>query len=177
MEFTDSGNSLICLFLLIAIPLFVGFLLFFAGFGAMYRRKCRRRFFLTVITAILAAASWFLNFGWYRVFLTVIPIPLLYFTLFVVLGLVSVGYADASEKLRKYTVISHVLFLLSYFLFPDVGDTGTAYVFFSLIHHPWASYLLTPAMLCCASCLVLLVLQMVEVGKARKTDVQKTEKI
>jgi len=85
----------------------------------MYRRKCRRRFFLTVITAILAAASWFLNFGWYRVFLTVIPIPLLYFTLFVVLGLVSVGYADSSEKLRKYTVISHVLFLLSYFLFPD----------------------------------------------------------
>ncbi len=90
---------------------------------------------VTIVCVIVAAVSWVLNFGWIRFALTFLPIPLIYTIIFVVINFKAANVQSSSEKIKKYLPITCTLYLLTFFLFPDGGDVGGMYFFFSLIRN------------------------------------------
>lgn len=127
---------------------------------------------ITLICIPVVVASWLLNFGWYRVLLTIIPLPILHIVAFVVINFAVSHKILLSDKLRRYVICSYITFLLTYFALPDGGDVGPAYVFFGLIRH---DAVLTPglwiSLVCLAASVIFLVFEIVEsilVGKREK---------
>ncbi len=92
----------------------------------------------SAVCVIVAAVSWIMNMGWLRVFLTWIPIPLIYSIFFIIASRRAARFItlnDADKKMRSLMISSHITYLLSFLFFPDFGDTGSPYVFFGLIHN------------------------------------------
>ena len=91
----------------------------------------------STVCIVIAAVSWIMNMGWLRVFLTWFPIPILHTIFF---KLVNIRVAKwvrlngATLKTKLLSALSCASYLLAYLLFPDVGDVGTGYMFFGLIH-------------------------------------------
>ena len=91
----------------------------------------------STVCIVIAAVSWIMNMGWLRVFLTWFPIPILHTIFF---KLVNIRVAKwvrlnrATLKTKLLSALSCAFYLLAYLLFPDVGDVGTGYMFFGLIH-------------------------------------------
>ncbi len=90
---------------------------------------------LSVLCVIIAAASWLLNLGWMRFFLTLIAVPFIHAIVFFCVNNFAATYAEKSKKLKICTIISYITYLISYLLLPDGGDTGGMYVFFGLINN------------------------------------------
>lgn len=90
---------------------------------------------LTVVCILVAGASWIFNFGWLRVFLSLIGFPLFYGALFCFANCKAAARAAESRTMRKYILWSCITYVTAYFCFPDAGDVGEMPVFFSLIRN------------------------------------------
>ena len=106
-------------------------------------------FYIMIACIIIAAISWVMNFGWYRVFLTWFPIPLVHTVAFAVLIHKAVYLMSRYKRFRIYSIFSHITYLASYLLFPDGGDMGPGYVFFGLIRNDAAYSIAMPISLTC----------------------------
>lgn len=124
---------------------------------------------LTLVSVLFMAASWVLNFGWYRVFLTWIPLPLGHIVAFMLINFKVASKASAHKPLNKLIGMSCLTFLLTYLSFPDGGDVGGAYMFFSLIKNEVVIYISTYVVLIALILnIVILALEIKEFSKPKK---------
>ena len=100
-------------------------------------------YIVTILSVVIMFASWILNFGWFRVFLTWIPIPLAHTVAFVWINLKVASKVSEHKPFKKLIALSCLTFLLTYLAFPDGGDIGGAYVFFGLIRNDVVVYIAT----------------------------------
>ena len=91
-----------------------------------------KRDICSLIVLAVAMASWLLNFGWMRLFLTVTAVPFLFG-----LALFAINhYASRDQNSsKKLAIFSYCVFLLAFFLLPDLADTGISYMLFGLIRN------------------------------------------
>ncbi len=126
-------------------------------------------YIVMAVSVITVLASWVLNMGWFRVFLTWLAVPFVHMTIFVIINIIVLPELSYSKKLKIYTLISYFSCLLMYFMFPDGGDTGTMYVFFGLIDN---EKIVDVFFSLCGWFLVahitFTVLQLIEFGKIKK---------
>ena len=87
---------------------------------------------VSLLCVLIMAVSWFMNFGWFRFALTIMPIPLVHIAVFLILINIAMKYEG--KKFCIISVLTQITFLLTYLLFPDGGDIGGMYVFFGRIH-------------------------------------------
>lgn len=124
---------------------------------------------LTVLCLLLAGASWICNFGWLRVFLSWIGFPLFYGALFCFANCRAAARVAEKRTLKKYILLSSITYVIAYFGLLDFGDTGGAYVFFSLIRNDEIVYAATAvSLLSFVVNIVLLILEIVLASKRKK---------
>ena len=110
----------------ITIPIFI---------GKTKQHSLYGYYIFLLICSFLTSASWFMNFGWYRVFLTWIPIPYIHFILFLVINSLAIFCLKRSKPLKVMYILSNLTFMFAYFAFPDGDDFGGSYMFFTLIRN------------------------------------------
>lgn len=121
---------------------------------------------ITILSVVVMALSWLFNMGWYRVILIWIPLPLIHTIFFLVINIRASGKVLAFPKLKKYIILSCITFLLGYLIFPDGGDVGGMYLFFSLIRNDTvANIMMYVAPIIFIANIVILVLEYVELSK------------
>ncbi len=123
--------------------LVVGIVLLIKHFTKKGHATAKRWYAVILFTVVVVFASWILNFGWFRVFLTWIPIPLAHTVAFMCINLKAASKASAHKPFKKLIALSCLSFLLTYLSFPDGGDVGGAYVFFGLIRNDFVVYIAT----------------------------------
>ena len=123
----------------------------------------------SVVCILVAAASWILNPGWLRVFLTIVGVPIYYSIGFmIVIGLCST-YASRSTRLRTYIILLEILYVLTFLAFPDIGDYGPSYMFFGLIRSDSVVGVgFTVTYLAFAGSVIFAILQLVERSRVKK---------
>lgn len=87
----------------------------------------------TLLSIVVAAASWILNFGWMRFFMTLLALPFLHGVGYFLANMFFAKYVDQSPEISKMNFWFIATYLLAYLFFPDGGDIGEAYFFFGLI--------------------------------------------
>lgn len=88
---------------------------------------------IPILSILIAMASWFLNFGWLRFFLTFIAVPVIHaIVLFTVFFFCS-RCAEKSKLMGVLLLLFDLSYLAAYLFFPDFGDVGGMYSFFGLI--------------------------------------------
>ena len=75
---------------------------------------------VTLLCVVVMFASWIINIGWLRIFLTWIPIPLVHTIAFIIVNFKAIKNIAYSDKLKKYVPWSWGTYLTAYLLFPDV---------------------------------------------------------
>ena len=124
---------------------------------------------ITVASVIIALVSWIFNLGWYRVFLTWIPIPFAYTIAFLIINFKVIKRALEFTHLRKYILLSNATYLLSYLLFPDGGDIGGMYVFFGLIKNSIvAGIAMYAALILFVATVVILILECIALKECKE---------
>ncbi len=132
---------------------------------------------VSLVVILVAAVSWILNFGWFRVFLTIWMIPLIHAVIFFITNLFAVCYTDKSKTLKLLNRLFILTYILAYVFFPDGGDIGEAYFFFGLIHNDKLSYIAyAVSHIIFLAHIVLLILQIIQMVKIRKADRKVPEK-
>lgn len=118
---------------------------------------------------LLAAASWVLNMGWIRFSMTILFIPFLHAIVFSVTNLFAASYVDESRRMRLLNILFCITYLLSYLFFPDRGDIGGLYFFFSLIrNNTLASIAMRITYIAFFAHVALLILQIIQIVKIKK---------
>ena len=91
----------------------------------------------STVCIVIAAVSWVVNMGWYRVIFTWIAIPIIHPIIFKIVNIRFarlVKLTGSTLKTKFLSVLSCATYLLAYLLLPDGGDIGSTYMFFALIH-------------------------------------------
>lgn len=131
--------------------------------------------FLTIVSLLIMVASWILNLGWRRIFLTFILFPLAHTTLFAIFnGKSMLGFAK-SKKLKKYTLLSCITHIALYLSFSDFPDY-TSYTFFGLLRgHKISGYADVLCIIILLAHITVLILQAVEIKRIKKQDILKDQ--
>jgi hypothetical protein len=133
-------------------------------------------FYMLPMSIIVMLVSWILNLGWFRVVLTWICFPIIHAIIFGIVNGKALKKLHLSAKLRVYTVVSYVTYLISYLSFPDAGDYGPPYAFFGLIRNSNILYIALPISLACfAANIVITVLQIIETCRVQEPVVQTSD--
>ncbi len=131
--------------------------------------KLTKYYVWIMICVILAGISWLFNFGWIRVFLTWAPLPLAYSVFFAILCYKSVPMLVLSSKMKVCMIASYITYMGTFFLLPDGGDQGPAYLFFGLIrNHALFRPALTLSVICFILSIIFLILILVERRKIKE---------
>ena len=124
---------------------------------------------MMLLCLVIMGASWILNMGWLRVFLTWLAFPIIHAVAVIIINGKAVTKLAYSVTLRIYTVISLLTSVLSHVLFPDGGDEGGMYVFFGLIENETiVDTAFEISLICFAAYIVVTVLQLIEMGRIKK---------
>ena len=127
---------LLGLFLGIAALVLVGGVVWAIRRMRKIKGKGAKKYILFNFASVLVvAASWVLNFGWLRFFLTILLIPILHGLIYFVFNFYAFAYLEQSSKMKRYNMLFILTYLLTYLLLPDGGDVGEMYFFFGLIHN------------------------------------------
>lgn len=128
---------------------------------------------ISIVSVLVAAASWLLNFGWIRFIMTLRAIPFIHAILFFFVNHFAAAYVKKSRALNSFTVLSYVFYMAAYLCLPDGGDIGPLYVFFGQFHSDWVIGVCnTIAAIGFAGSAVCLVLQLIFALKTRKRTLQ-----
>ena len=131
-------------------------------------RTAKRWRAVIVLCVLVSGVAWILNMGWFRVFLTWVPLPLAHVGFFVWLNFKAAANVSQFGSLKKYIILSCVTYLLPYLTFPDGGDVGGMYFFFGLIRNDIAADIMmyiTFAVLILS--IVVLILEYIELKKSK----------
>lgn len=137
----------------------------------------KRKIMLTTLSCIvIAGISWIFNMGWVRFIMTFLLIPFIHTIVFFLINLFSSKYIQKSTKSQNIQIAFCATYLLFYVLLPDGGDVGEMYVFFGLIHsNTFSSICYKISSILFLSHIVLLILQIIDILKRRKSIIKKTE--
>jgi len=126
-------------------------------------------YFIMVMCILMVAASWTLNMGWYRLILTWLTVPFIHPIIFAVINSKALPNLIYSAKLKIYTLITYITYVLMYSFFPDGGDVDSAYAFFGLISNDTVVYILgLLSTVCLVTYIIFTILQIIESGKVKK---------
>ena len=115
---------------------------------------------VTLLCVVVMFASWIINIGWLRIFLTWIPIPLVHTIAFIIVNFKAIKNIAYSDKLKKYVPWSWGTYLTAYLLFPDGGDDGVVRAFFNLLRDEvLCTAAMCVAIICFISNVVILILE------------------
>lgn len=106
------------------------------GLVSSVKSKSYKRLRIIIISfcsIIIAAFAWVLNFGWLRVFLTMLLIPTIHGVIYFISNVNFSKYTEESSKVNKLNIIYIVTYLSSYLLLSDGSGNGELYFFFGLI--------------------------------------------
>lgn len=118
--------------LITALVLF-GALWFFKGI--LKGNKIQKIFNIINFVCIgVMVASWIINIGWFRVILTFSGFPFFHIGIFA-FAICFALKKDCSKITMVLAALAQATFVITYVLFPDGGDFGSAYLFFGLIHN------------------------------------------
>ncbi len=124
---------------------------------------------MMLLCLVIMGASWILNMGWLRVFLTLAAFPIIHAVVFIIINGKAITKQAYSVRLRIYTGLSFLTSVLSHVLFPDGGDEGGMYVFFGLIQDEEIVGLATDvSVVCIGIYIVVTILQLIEMGRIKK---------
>ena len=87
-----------------------------------------------ILCVVVAALSWFTNFGWLRLFMTFTMIPLIHTVIFFFINSCAVSHINKSNILKVLIVYSYISYSAGYVFLPDGGEVDS-YVLFGLIHN------------------------------------------
>ena len=139
MEYGFSDVMLLGIGILIVLAIAATLISFFvASVVSLFRNGDKSKFIyvaISVLCVIIMVASWFLNFGWIRFILTLYMIPLIHAAVFVSTSNFSAAHVNQSKRLKIYTILYYVTYVLGYVTLSDAGDDGPMYVFFGLIRN------------------------------------------
>ena len=123
---------------------------------------------IMVICILIASASWILNMGWLRLILTWFAVPFIHPIIFVVINSKALPNIIYSAKLKIYTLITYITYVLMYVFLPDGGDIGPMYTFFGLISNDLAVNVLTVlSEVCLIAYITFTILQITENKKVK----------
>ena len=167
---------------IIALPIcalifgIIGFVRLFSNLRKLNHPENMKYYYMLIICIFVMLISWIFNFGWLRVFLTWLSFPVIHAVIFGIINGKSLLKLHLSAKLKIYTLLSFVSYIISYFAFPDGGDGGTMYVFFGLLHGDAAtSVAFTICYWSFITHLVITVLQIIELIIVKLKMVKKTK--
>lgn len=126
-------------------------------------------FVMMIMCILIVAASWILNIGWLRFILILLAVPFIHPVIFTVINAMAIPNVIYSARLKVYTLITDITYVLMYAFFPDGGDTGPMYVFFGLIKNDSAVHVLS--IFSAVSLIVYIIfttLQIIETVKTQK---------
>ncbi len=165
------------LFLLIATVVIIGLGTFIGRIaGGKTRGKTRFLCLLPTVAAVLISIPGFIfNMGWCRFMLIFMLVPVWYPLLLVVSASASAPAIKQSDLIRTCYIISHVFYVLSGLVLPDVGDDGPSYMFFGLIKYSHDGLMALSAVLFIASIATMIVqiVAAVKFNKASQLNQQK----
>jgi len=88
---------------------------------------------MLLLSMLLVAFSWIMNFGWYRLFGTITLIPFVHAVIVYAVFIVAVNYVDC-KKIRLQNNLFLITYLMSNILLSDVNEVDSI-MFFGLIHN------------------------------------------
>ncbi|MBQ9757701.1 MAG: hypothetical protein IJW15_04740 [Clostridia bacterium] len=92
-----------------------------------------RRTLALLFLMLIVALSWITNFGWYRLFGTLILIPFIHAIFVFAISVVGINYLDF-KKIRAYNFLFLITYLMSNIFLSDVNEEDVL-MFFGLIHN------------------------------------------
>ena len=129
----------------------------------------KRTMLMSIFYILIVIASWFLNMGWIRFFMTFLLIPFIHAVVFILTNFFATKYFDKSTKIRKLNLWFTISYLIAYLLMPDGGDIGGLYFFFGLIHNDTLSYVANfISSIAVMGHIVMFIMQIVEIKKIKK---------
>ena len=125
-------------------------------------------YFSGILCIFIMVASWILNLGWLRVILTWILFPFIHLIFFAIVNANALFKLAYCNRLKWYTILSHVTYVGTYLFLPDFGDIGPARVFFGLIKNNNIALSLMPlSLVCFLGNIVFLILQASQRNKVK----------
>ncbi len=129
----------------------------------------KRNILMSLLYIAIVLASWFLNMGWLRFFMTILFIPFIHAAVFFMTNFFVDKYSDQSTKIKKLNLFFVITYLIAYLSMPDGGDVGGMYFFFGLIHSDTLSGLANfISSIAVIGHIVLFIMQIVEIKKIKK---------
>lgn len=170
------GIAILALPVCALVMAIVGFVRLFSNLKKLNHPENMKYYYMLIISIFLMFISWTFNLGWLRVLLTWLSFPVIHAVIFGIINGKSLLKLHLSVRLKIYTLLSFVSYIISYFAFPDGGDGGTMYVFFGLLHGDAAtSVAFTICYWSFITHLVITVLQIIELIIVKLKMVKKTK--
>ncbi len=127
----------------------------------------KRIILLSLISILIAIISWITNFGFMRLYYTVVLIPIVHAVIVLAVGLFLTSFAN-QRRIRLYNLLFCATYVISNICYPD-ADEINQYVFFGLINNDIlcnvGRFISVFALI---MHVVLFVLQFIEVTRVRK---------
>jgi len=100
------------------------------------RPASRETVLLSVLSVLFAALAYFLNFGWIRMFMLLLGLPVIHMTVMVIFNIKAWKYTALPfgmvKKMKAYNRYANITYVLTYVFLPDGGDVSV-HVFFGLL--------------------------------------------
>ncbi len=120
---------------------------------------------------LLTFSSWILNFGYLRMIMSFILFPIFHYVAALVINILSTKRWRFSGRLKIYTIIYNIVYVLFHLLLPDEVDDGERYFCYGLIKSDAISeFSKMVAWGCLVVGVVLFVLQIVEIVRVKKNQ-------
>ena len=124
---------------------------------------------LSILSIIVVAISYALNFGFVRLLGLITLIPFAHAIIVLVICIVASKYSE-HKSIRLYNILFSLTYVLSNVFYPD-ADELSGHIFFGLIENSFMCTLgEVVSMVALTVHVVLLVLQLVEISHVRKAE-------
>lgn len=127
--------------------------------------------FLSLLSILMVAVSWIMNFGFIRLFCSLMLIPFVHIVIILALCVVTLNYAN-HKKIRLYNFLFCITYILSNVLFPDADEISNR-MFFGLIENDFMCNLgEVLSIISLIMHIILIVLQVVEIRRIDKKTME-----
>ncbi|MBQ7097214.1 MAG: hypothetical protein IJN96_03980 [Clostridia bacterium] len=124
---------------------------------------------LSLLSIVIVAISWLMNFGLVRLFCTLILIPFVHAVIVFAICAVASNYV-IKKKIRVHNFLFQLTYILSNVFFPDADDLDSR-MFFGLIENDFMCNLgIVISVILLIVHIVLLISQIIEINRTDKAE-------
>ncbi|MBQ3109952.1 MAG: hypothetical protein IJC69_02265 [Clostridia bacterium] len=132
-------------------------------------KKKNNLMLLALLSIIIVAISYALNFGFVRLLGLITLIPFVHAVLVLIIGITASKYSE-HKRIRLYNILFSLTYVLSNVFYPD-ADEVSGHMFFGLIENSFMCNLgEVVSIVALIVHVFLLVLQLIEISRAVKTE-------